>query len=1195
MKSLILIFRLIATTSAIHAQLPQIKIINNGEIHTYSYKKGGDSLRLTIIGTNDTVQETVYYRNGKPQSMVWKNDSFFAFNTFGRAIKKHFGFKKRYDDADSSCIYYANGQLQKVNVVKNGVTTQRTYARDGRLKSTNIKTNGVKVFTEKTANQNGVVVESLRTDTIEIDKKGASFTYDTIFYPNSRPFRIRKQKEFWQSVTKHYREDGTLVKSVSPDSTTLIIFKDNVDCNYGLRNPKGDTVVKPHFDRILIYEDDFFVAYEGEFIVLLDKKGAPMTPPADKISKITQLNQLQSSSGFESSEDGQLKSRYSLDFLNRTNYYCVETNGKFGVMSNTAALIMPPQYFYINYCLIDTHLFMGSETHKDSSYKSVVVNRQGVLVFPKEFESIAPMNYSRYFKLSPDANSNYGNLSYRKNEMKMPLSDKEASEMAAENKLILGEANLGVIVSAKFYSIERIGNTSIFAMRVYKKMGTNPYFDIVTGLFDAPKKRWLLEANHFAIDNAATKQEIFVVKDLLTKKMGIMDTTGAYVLPISVDSIGVADETKGLFWIKKGEKYQILNIVKSKVKIHKPKYDYLVNVNFVDYQFDEKDTITYFVAKRNDFWGVVDAKDSIVMPFNIDYVSLNLNAFPELTLAKNGQANRYDVTSFPNPTTWLPNWNSEVNDTHFTQSFGLIENKQREFFTTETGKIIVPPLYKLLYNDELNNLSIMEDDQKNKKLVFFPTGKVVDYPFRYAIKSADAQSRVIVVSDSTQTGIGVVSTSGKVLVPCINYAATIGDAENSVFFVKRDTPITKDNYYEYQSMYSPYKRDSLDDEDTDWQMFDGNGKQLSDKPFRFAINLKQGVGIGMQDAGFNLYKSDGTILAPFRKNTEGSPKNNTPTLPSNGSYVNIRREVQNGFYALFYNQGLTPTMQLTNRDGSLLVKSGHYDGISRFYGKYALVTAANKVGLIDSFGREIIAPKDLRSYDGHFMDSLNLVNADYDKDVETQGFSRHTLIPQPITFPQYVFMENQLNQSSITPVQRNTLWNLALEKTFKSTIMTASDIKIQHILTNRDTRLTDKLDRSPYENIHHAAHYVIEDSSCAFALQNRGYSISKNEDFYNFYHRDNRWNELKINDLLNIQGDKRWQMNDLITKKVKALKDEQIDCSNAAAFITTVENRWMLTKNGVDFCFDSTGDGGDLVIISFTWAELTPFLKLRIY
>jgi hypothetical protein len=66
-----------------------------------------------------------------------------------------------------------------------------------------------------------------------------------------------------------------------------------------------------------------------------------------------------------------------------------------------------------------------------------------------------------------------------------------------------------------------------------------------------------------------------------------------------------------------------------------------------------------------------------------------------------------------------------------------------------------------------------------------------------------------------------------------------------------------------------------------------------------------------------------------------------------------------------------------------------------------------------------------------------------------------------------------------------------------------------------------------------------------------------------------------------------------LTKKVKALKDEEIDCSNAAAFIAQVENRFMLKKEGIDFCFESNKNRQNFVVVSFSWAELEGYLKMR--
>jgi hypothetical protein len=123
---------------------------------------------------------------------------------------------------------------------------------------------------------------------------------------------------------------------------------------------------------------------------------------------------------------------------------------------------------------------------------------------------------------------------------------------------------------------------------------------------------------------------------------------------------------------------------------------------------------------------------------------------------------------------------------------------------------------------------------------------------------------------------------------------------------------------------------------------------------------------------------------------------------------------------------------------------------------------------------------------------------------------------------------------------------------------------------------------------------VVSNKTIAFSWRQTNDLNEYNPLFHNFYRKNNRWEDLNINDLLQIQGEKRWLINDLITRKVKALKDVEIDCSDAAAFITKAENQWMLTSEGVDFCFENQKDSRELVVVSLTWAELSPFLKMKL-
>ena len=458
----------------------------------------------------------------------------------------------------------------------------------------------------------------------------------------------------------------------------------------------------------------------------------------------------------------------------------------------------------------------------------------------------------------------------------------------------------------------------------------------------------------------------------------------------------------------------------------------------------------------------------------------------------------------------------------------------------------------------------------------------------------------MLVKDTAEIGYGVVSTDNKILIPCNNYGVAIGDIEAATFFVKRDTPLI--NRYDKEKTsfrdinLKEINLNELNEEDKDWLMYNNEGKLLDNTPFRCPTDFKKGVGIGVQGDYFNLYKTDGTILKPFKKdiNINKSSENSKNTEGGIKGYKNIRRAPNLGFYTLFYRQGLTPMVVLTKDNGEILVENNRYDGISEFYGQYALVSDGKKIGLIDTLGREIIAPQDLRTYKGHFMDSLDL----YNKLKREEYFkrSKNTYLKE-IKLPISIHKDNTTryihpDSLKITAFQRAALWNLMLEQW--TSIQTINDFMIPQVSHKANasffygTHKNAKIDCKIPKKI------SIGDSTLSFVLTQEPYILNLEKEFHNFYYKNNRWEALQINDLLHIQGENRWLLNDLMIKKIKALKDAQIDCSNTSAFVTTVENRFMLTTEGIDFCFNSTGSREEFVIISFTWGELKPFLKLKI-
>jgi WG containing repeat len=1190
MKLPILILSLIATTSAIYAQSPQIKVLKNGERHTYSYKKGGDSLQLTILGKKDTVQETVYYRNGQPQSMVWKNDSSYTFDELGRLETIDYDVLSGNNTKKNMRRFYANGQLKGLISFKNNVYLTQEFSKTGQVLNLQ-RTIFAPTYTYKRREgKNGVLVSASRTDTLSKGAEPKTFTQDTVFYINGQPYRIYtrgNQPEYWgyQYFTKEGLPETTLT-----DSLILHPFKNNVECYYGLSNKRGDTVVQPRFDRIENIDGQFWLAYTGADALLLQPNGAPISTPFTHLKGIRRLN---STTPYQKGKNNNYwfggNEHLGRDTLDR-DYFEFKDGDKYGVVNRKLDIIVPPQYFrpgerYVG----DAQYFEFVDKNKDTVKRTGYLTRQGVALFPDRFKGVHYTYFKDYFFLSLLPFERFyehddGEDGWRNDRRLTDYYDNDrftGDRKARQNYLGIGKADGTIVLEPKYHSITHVDD-ALFIASVSKERTSLGEFVKHDGIYDGDTKKWLLDTIDFEVMNKYPRTlDFFIVKHVPTKKYGLMDKKGRYILPLSYESIEFTPLNQNFLVLKKGNTYQIATIKGEKKSITPKKYQYLTPMTFWTSSLDKEEAFFCFLAKQNNKWGVIDATGKVLKPFIYDYASKPEDYNQKFLLVKNNQAEYYGITSFPNELGAYPNFDNAVSSEE-VRAFSLEDDYQTVFFINNSGKVIVPPQYKGGTYIGDGNFYFLQDAQKKKKFVFKTNGRLVDFPFTYSISWASPKSSVMLVRDSVAVSHGVVSTDGKVLVPTNNYGVAVGDAETSTFFVKHGIPLLNND--DSQSQVPEYFRvngDSLNVEDQNWVMYDHNGKQVGDKPFRFPIQFIKGVGVGMKDADFSLYRTDGSKI------TVGGVQN----------FNNIRRVERDNdnFYALYFNQGMTPQLILTKPNGDMLIESGRYDGISKFYGKYALVSKAGKIGLVDTLGKEVLPPQDLTQSSQHLTDSLAVENR-FIEEMREKYPRKATkdLIELPISFP-YLKKEAQPDSLGVNSPQRAMLLNLMLQKSLHKTLKTASDVKIPRSLIKYASYQLIFNYHSDYYNDMKTHRLVVTDSTMAFVLSDRGQGFKSTLTFYNFYRHNNHWEELKINDILQIQGANRWKMNDLMIQKVKALKDEQIDCSNASAFVTTVENRWMLTKDGVDFCFDSTGSSGDLVIISFTWAELQPFLKLKIY
>jgi hypothetical protein len=1206
MKLPILIAAFVVVSTTIYAQEPRITS-GNPRTETYAYYKGGDSVRFVILGRNDTLQITDFYRNGKIEEDTWKKDSCFQYSVLGKLRYKSFGWNKSKDiPNDSTLNFFANGQLSTKTTFKNNVNVIVDYSQEGKLWSTAIIRHASSVKYRIDRDYQNVLTRASRTDTLSGGEKPNFITYDTLYFDNGRLFKTRiSGSEDKELGTQYYKEDGTLAETILPDSLELIEFKDNVDCYYGLKNRQGDTIIKPRFDNIQSQNEQMWGGYSGKSLFLFDRKGAPITLFPPNLTGLNYAWELEAQS-YWTLNGKKTKSLPIFDFFLRggryaytdSRHFLISQGDKHGIVDGKGTMLLAPQSRMLTGCyLFGGQFFHFEESERYILLKSGFLDTNGKPLFSTDdYETVIYSNYQDYFFLCERPFQ----VSAGCSGLQSSNSDRVysyPSEKLKNNTFGLGKSDGTVVLERKYSNIYHLNTSPLFVTSLFRKVKGQTIATNHDGIYDSRSNRWLVDSVGFQIINDdKISANFLVVKQLSKQKMGIMDTSGRYVLPIEYDSIGIVSNYYGLFWVKKAGKYQVFEIKDGKPKLHKAAYDFLSPIEFNQYQINIQEDVHYFFAQQKSKWGVIDLNEKTLLPFDYDYVSRINQSNQGFLMVKNNQADYFELQSIPNPMPDFPHARLGEYSSNKTSEYTLANNINRIFIINETGKVIVPPQYRVIKNGYNSGYILIEDDYKHKKVVFLQTGQQYDYPFDYKIDWANPACDLMIVHDSTEVSYGVVSTDGKLVMPCKNYGIAIGDNASATFFVKQDTPVFKREYYKNGSRNNStsISSDSLNIEDNNWLMYNKKGILLSEKPFRFPIDYYDSVGIGMKENAFNLYKLDGSILTPFVKNTEGSSPLKIDKAQLIQGFNNILRVDNSDYYALFYNQGLTPTLILTTSTGEILVNSGRYDGISKFYGNYALVTAAGKMGLIDTLGKEVIAPQDLRIYSGNLIDSLNVENKIKYKKWLAKGEKGdcdcHDLPIQSVDN----YETEHPDSLGITNAQRSVLWNLLLDKTRKSSIITAGDLAIERVASRAsasffywDARNKQDIDYEHYK-------INVEANTMSFILDKKGYSEDNRRHFYSFYRRNNRWEDLQINDLLNIQGEKRWLMNDLITKKVKALKDQQIDCSNASAFITTVENRFMLTKEGVNFYFNSTSGGETFVVISFTWAELSPFLKMKL-
>jgi hypothetical protein len=1177
MQKSILITFLMAFTSILFGQSKPNKIENVGDRRTelYYYSTTNyDSIRFTIQGKNDTVLTETFFRNGRIEKQIWKQDSTYKFTNQGFIDFKEFG--------DSVVSFYKNVYIKNRKITReNELILDINYDENGKVaKKTEQKRIGKSSWYNVVSDSLGNLYSGL-FDTIIMDKTKQIWQYDTFYHRNGKPIYIGIKNDKDNYLTQNFYDNkGVLIESITPFSNQLIPFKDNVDCYYGFKNSRGDTIISPRFDRYKQIGYNFFAVYEGFKCRLMHLDGTFIsTPIMEDIEVLKEENLL---SNIENDFDWRKQiNNISLhdifdqsvqiifvNFPEINAYFSYSVGKKYGIIDRKGNSVMPLQYYPVKEYLNNGEFFyyqFDSESPSEP-HKTGYLRRDGTPLFPL-FDNSYMRDVDGYVSITQEI--------------------KDTTSMYKIYPRGLLDKNGDVLLEPKFGEIEQKQESNLFMVTLRDNIGNREK----AGVFDAENRRWLVDTTDFSINSGFREQNHTIFFSKKTKKYGAFNQKGDIVLPLIYEDLDLVNDASGFFIAKKGKKYSFLSLNNHKKRTE---YDYLKSIYF-DIKLDNDETETpLFFAQSNGKWGIIDSNDRILYPFTADYMAIEsatINHLETIIIVENQKVSVFDANSFPrkNSLTSLFKHEKILFNTHVLGSF------VKSFFFNLNGDVIIPPQYRVLNsiyridNDDENVVYYhIENAEKQRKIVFAKTGKIIDFPFNYEVKYASPESKIIIVADEKlkpfEQKFGVVTIDGKELISPTNYGIGFNPYNNvkdGVYFVRRDTP-KEDNKLDKRTN----TMDTLTDVDNQWFMYDTKGQLLNKKPFRFPFNFNGELGLGMQDDTFNLFRKDGSIFSDNYQN-QAPPQ-----------YRNMRRDEKTGFYYCFQNQGLTTTISINKGDGQTLLESGRYDGAGVFYGKYALVSLAGKIGLIDSFGREIIAPQDLHLLNTeNLIDSLafqssilqTLIDSIEDKNSAEIYLMRSKLQDFPIKMDYSSDYENDPDSLNLSPKLRNSVWHLLLENKLKDAVWRVGDFNFDHAIIYSKSQQT-------YHNLKDYSEFrlnrlLASDKTIAFCFKMEQRPIYT---FHNYYFKNNRWNDLQINNLLQIQGEKRWQFNELLTRKVKALKDEEIDCSNASAFIAQVENRFMLTKDGIDFCFDSKKENSQFAIISFSWAELEGYLKMRL-
>ena len=1176
MKKYLLFLLFLAFSTLLAAQqTPRVEQLGNQKRReTYVNCYGYDSIAFTIAGKNDTLIRAYFRDNGRLHSKKWAKDSTYQYDVFGQLREVYYDKNEDMDDvlSGASLSYYYDGKLSKHwHRATNGDAITGNFDRKGVATTQTIYRYippSTSYMVENDNRERKISASKIDSSRVLIDS--TVLVYDTTFYASGRILSVAHEKkklygyEYGDELIKLYNKrwytkDGALFVDMLPDSLYLIPFKDNVECYYGLKNAHGDTIYTPQFDQIENLTDDFFKAKQGTKVVFMRKDG--------KILSQTTINDI-STVGLDIDyydinqmlQEPLSDCRFYLPLASYPQYFSVKIGDKFGLMNRQGAMVLPPQYpLFVTQDSAAQYfeLSLPDKTPDDKSDNSrAVVDRQGKYLFDNRYPHVELSGLDNFFIFSPNMKTDtihwaYMGLLNQAGEVLLDPIYCSLKANRADNLFWVGKGKEG-----------------------YNWNGAKEFKDIVYGLFDPIHRRWVLPCIY-------KKSNSLFYSNTLTQKVGMVSPSGQVLLPFVYDTLLAMQGNHNA--LARNGRYQIYNAWNE--ELGKDTYQYLDPVLMPNqgYKADLTDFIAgipCFIAKKKDKWGLIDPLGKIVVPFEYDYAGTCNGGYGELCIAfvKGDHAVIFSKKFFPLPEPddekiRLARGPYDNRSFYRLLSFRLVGDKSDKIFVVNSkNQVLYPPQYHVVYN--LHNWQLLENDAKKRLLLFPQTEKILPFPFKQDLVWADAYCSIGILSDSKQTYFDVVNLKTLKKYHTIQNGGVAIDNASGTYFIKTDAP-TLPPILDEDALPEVCK-DTFVVDDTNWKMFDSLGNPLTNRVFRYPFYFAGDIGIGAVGDKFGIWRTDGSEIAPPQY--------------ENAHFMGFDIGI-----ALYQNIGLKNWLLLLDpKTGKIRIGTGRYDGISRFFGKYALVSLGEKIGLVDTTGREIIAPTSLQNDAINLMDSLNVVNIEArKKSLRTTGFYNE-IDELPIALTAFINPEQGRTVLSpdslkISNALRNRVWHYLLETQMSQIIQRADVRRINREQIFKTYKVYDENCRE--RRLVNRLEYLFADSlHISFALIA---DSAANSIFKNYERTKLGWEPKQLSDILNLSRDNTIKINDLLRDKIKKMADTEIDCGESSSFVERTRNAFLSDTKGLSFYFTSKNEYEEFhyVPVLLTWAELKAFRR----